>query len=496
MKLNFLSSLVLILSTGSCFVSAITLAEQFSKETLNKLEQQLVENKQRYGSVSQSIIVKKQKQVIYQKAYGLSSLELSTPVNENNMYPMYSLAKLFTSITLMSLVEQGEIDLDKSITFYLPTLPKRWAEVSVRHCLNHTSGIPEYFSMEYVQTGFPNSLNDVFSRLADKPFQFTTGDKNYYNNTNFLVIGAIIEKVTKHTYLDMVKKTVMVPLKLNQTFYAQAKEVIPNLVSSYWGNKGGYTVDKGVNWPEYSFTHSALYSNKADLQRFIDGVVDGKIVSKDTLYNMWQPMKLNNGKIGRYASGWEYFKAGDFIRVGHEGGNRVRLDYHFNSKNKSENYTSIYLTNGSGSSNGITTHLVDGLMAIISPKDFPTLVLQEKLLDGAFNKTLNQSSKALITEISNSLYITKANIADFITERGYTLYYAAQPSDSIELFEFYSQHFPKDAMGWNRLGEAWLASGEQKKAIKYFRKALSVDGQLTDIEQKIERLLHSEVKKK
>jgi len=343
--------------------------------------------------------------------------------------------------------------------------------------------------MEYVQTGFPKSLDEVFTSLADKPFQFNTGDKNYYNNTNFLVIGAIIEKVTKQTYLDVVKQTVMEPLKLNNTFYAQAKEVIPNLVSSYWGNKGGYTVDKGVDWPEYSFTHSALYSNKADLQRFIDGVVGGNIVSKATLYDMWQPMLLNNGVTGRFASGWEYAKKGKYIRVGHEGGNRVRLDYHFNPKNKSEDYTSIYLTNGSGYSNGITTHLVDGLMSIISPSDFPTLVLQEKLLDGAFNKSLKQTSKALFTEISNSSYITKADIADFITERGYTLYYSARAKDSIELFEFYSQHFPEDAMGWNRLGEAYLASGDPINALKYFRKALSIDEQLTSVEQKIERLL-------
>lgn len=224
------------------------------------------------------------------------------------------------------------------------------------------------------------------------------------------------------------------------------------------------------------------------MQRFIEGVVDGKIISKDTLYEMWQPMKLNNGKKGRYASGWDYYKEGEFVRVGHEGGNRVRLDYHFKPSNKIDNYTSIYLTNGNGFANGITTHLVDGLMSIISPSDFSTLVLQEKLLNGAFNKTLSRKSRVLFNEISNSPYISESEVSDFITERGFTLYYSSDPKNAIPLFEFYTQYFPSDAKGWDRLGEAWLAAKDRKTAIYFFEKSLEIDDQLTNTKNKLEKL--------
>lgn len=490
MKYNFLLPAILIPSflLVMCFTHTNVEAKKLSAKTQSELAVQLVENEQRYGSVSQSILVKKKDQVLYRKAYGLSSIELSTAVNENNQYPMYSLAKLFASVALMNLVEKGKVNLDESITSYLPELPKSWSKVTIRHCLNHTSGIPEYFSMEYAKTGFPNTLKQVFSKIAEQPFQFEMGERNNYNNTNFLVIGAIIEKVTQRTYLDVINDVILKPLSMNKTFYAQSKEVIPNLVSSYWGNQGKYNVDKGIDWPSYSFTHSGLYSTKADLQQFIAGVVAGKIVSENTLYKMWQPMKLNNGQAGRFASGWDYFKEGEFIRVSHEGGNRVRLDYHFKATDKSENYTSIYLTNGSSFSNGITTHLVDALMSIISPSDFPTLVLQERLLDGAFNKTLAQESKTLFAEIVNNRYINEPGTAEFITERGYTLYYSSQPKHSIALFEFYSENLPNDASGWERLGEAWLATGDQQKAVEYFRKALSLDGELSHVARKIEQI--------
>jgi len=485
MNFKTLLSVIVLVTISTC---SYAIAEKLTPKTLTKLQQQLLENKKRYGTVSQSILVKKQDEVIYRDTVGMSSLELSVPIKENNIYPMYSITKLFTSISLMTLVEKGEVDLDKSITFYLPQLPDSWSHVTVRHCLNHTSGIPEYFSMEMVKTGYPNSVENVFLNIADHPFQFKTGEKNKYNNTNFLVIGSIIEKITQQSYLNIVKEKILTPLALKHTVFSKAKEVIPNLASSYWGNNGSHTVDKGIDWPTYSFTHSGLYSSKADLQRFIEGVVDGKIISKETLYEMWQPMKLNNGQEGRYASGWDYYKEGEYIRVGHEGGNRVRLDYHYKPSNKNENYTSIYLTNGNAFAEGITTHLVDGLMSIISPNDFPTLVLQEKLLDGAFNKTLSKQSKSLFNEITNSPYISDSEVAEFITERGYTLYSASDSKNAIPLFEFYTENFPDDAKGWDRLGQSWLAAKDKKQAIKFFEKALSIDGQLTHTKSRLEKL--------
>jgi len=483
--LKLLLSVVLL---TTYVASAHTAAEQTTPNKLIALDKQLLEHKYRYGNVSQSILVKKQDQIIFRKVYGQSSLELSTLVHENNVYPMYSIAKLFASVTLMKLVEQGKVDLDKSITFYLPELPRSWANVSIRHCLNHTSGIPEYFTMEYTQTGFPSTFNDVLSKIAESPFQFKTGDRNQYNNTNFLVIGAIIEKITSRTYLAAVHDTVITPLALNNTFYSQAKEVMPNLVSSYWGRKGKMTVDKGVDWPTYSFTHSGLYSTKADIQHFIEGVVASSILSKKTISDMWQPMKLNNGSIGRYASGWEYAQEGEFIRVGHEGGNRVRVDYFFKPSNKKENYTSIYLTNGHGFKNGITTHLVDAVMSILAPNDFSTLLLKEKLLDGAFNQTLDKSAK-LFEEIMNNQFITTENKEKFIRERGYTIFYSSRTKYAIDLFEFYTANFPNNALGWDHLAEAWLSIDNKQKAIKYFRKALALNENVSNTKEKLAKLL-------
>ena len=466
--LRLVSFLVVLFSCTALSV------EPLNQRRLAELNKQLEQNEKRYGTVSQSILVKKQGQEIYRANFGLSSIELATEVNENNQYPVYSLAKLFASVAIMSLAEQGKVDLDQSIGFYLQDLPEAWQNISVRHCLNHTSGIPEYFSMEYVKGNFPSTVTEAINKIADKPFQFNTGDSYNYNNTNFLIIGAIIEKLAKVTYVDYVQKTIIEPLELQSIFYASATEVIPNLVSSYWGDNGKYTVDKGVNWPVYSFVHSGLYSNKADLQRFIDGIVAGRVLAKETLYKMWQPTTLNNGKTGGYASGWQYTKVGDFVRVGHEGGNRVRVDYHFKPDDISQNYTSIYLTNGNGFS-GITTHLVDSLMSIIAPDDFPTLVLLESMLDGTFNNTLKHEGSEIVKAIDENEFITEENRAQFMMERGWTVYFNSYPESAVVFFEFYTKHNPSDARGWSFLAESWVKLGDKAKAIQFFRKVITLD---------------------
>lgn len=484
MKTNFISLALLSCTLFACMSGS---AESLDKSTLNTLNAKLVENEQRYGTVSQSVIVKKQDKIIYDAEHGLSSIELGTNVHEKSQYPVYSLAKLFASVALMSLVEDGNVDLDKSIVAYLPNLPKDWAHVTVRHCLNHTSGLPEYFSMEFAKVGFPNTAEDAISRIAQHPFQFVTGDKYSYNNTNFIIIGAIIEHLTNITYVEYVKETIIQPLKLENTFYSKAKEVIPNLVSSYWGSSGNYMVDKGVDWATYSFSHSGLYSNKSDLLRFIEGIVAGKVLSKETVYRMWQPSKLNDSSVGGYASGWQYTEEGEYIRVGHEGGNRVRLDYHFKPHNIEENYTSIYLTNGNGFS-GISTHLVDSLMATIAPKEFPTLAILNEMLEGAFNEKLESKGNLIVANIENSEYITLENRAQFIMERGWTLYFNSYPKYAITFYEFYTKHNPDDVRGWVFLADSWLNKGDKRKAIKYFKKALTIKKDLTYAQKKLEML--------
>ena len=431
--------------------------------TQTALDSQLRENHQRYGSVSQSVLLLKNGERVYRGLEGKASLELAVPVTASSKYPVYSLAKLFASVTLMSLMEQGKIDLDIGIGHYLPNLPGHWHAITLRHCLNHTSGLPEYFSMAYVQSGFPADTSEIYAQLKDAAFQFKTGERNRYNNTNYLIIGDVIAKVAGASYLSQVTDRVLAPLALKHTLFAPANRVIPGTVSSYWGNKGKITTDKGVNWPDYAFVHSGLYSTAEDIARFMTGITRGEVLKKETLRQMWQPMLLNNGTPGEYAAGWQYSANDKLVQVGHEGGNRVRLSHYLSPTMQGDNYTLVYLTNGDAY-DGWTSQLMDSLMAEMAPAQFPHARSAERLLDAAFAKETDAQLDELAKTLSNNTYVQQQGLERFVMIRAYNLLYSANPRVALPLFRLNTRLFPDSPGAWNNLARAWQVLGDEQQA--------------------------------
>ena len=176
-----------------------------------QLIQQLKLNTERYGVVGQSVQILKNNKLIYQGKYGFANKELSVPISDKHLFPSYSVTKLFTSVLVMKFVENGTIDVKKSIRFYLPYLPKHWHKITVEHTLNHTSGIPRYFDMAMENRRFLPNKKAVFLSLIDQPAHFKMGTKNSYNNTNFLLLSAILEAKTGKSYKELVAEVIINP---------------------------------------------------------------------------------------------------------------------------------------------------------------------------------------------------------------------------------------------------------------------------------------------
>ena len=286
---------------------------------------------------------------------------------------------------MMQLVESGAVELKNSIRSYLPYLPKRWQEVTVEHLLSHTSGIPRYMETAMEKGRFLGTKKAVFLSLIDKPEHFEIGTKYSYNNTNFLLVSAILEAKTGKSYEELVANVIVKPLGLKNTGHASAKTIIKNMVTSYQGANGTIRRNIDIDWPEYTYSHSALYSTPEDLTTFITALVSGKFVSQNTLAKLWQPMKLANGKDGHYAFGFEYVLEDGYYQVGHDGGNRVKLRHYFKKENSSDNFTIAYLTNGNA--NDVWTDvLAESLMSLIAPEKFKMAALKEQYMGAILEK--------------------------------------------------------------------------------------------------------------
>ncbi|MBO1256732.1 beta-lactamase family protein [Alteromonas sp. 5E99-2] len=229
-------SVLTLLASFLLLIANWNLAYASGKDTSpisESINQQLAKNSERYGVVGQSVLILKNHQHFYQGHHGFANLELGVSVNEKHIFPSYSITKLFTSVLMMQQVEQGNVVLSNSIREYLPYLPKKWQPVTVEHLLNHTSGIPRYFDKAINQGSFLPTKKAVFLSLIDDPEHFKLGTMNSYNNTNYLLLSAILEAKTGKSYKELVADVIITPLELENTGHTSAKDIIKNHVSSY-----------------------------------------------------------------------------------------------------------------------------------------------------------------------------------------------------------------------------------------------------------------------
>ncbi|WDE00927.1 serine hydrolase [Thalassomonas actiniarum] len=483
-----LVSLFLLIYFAGLF--SLKAKENISPSIHDQLDQQLIKNSQRYGIAGQSVLLLKNNQVIYQGQQGFANLELAVPVAEHHIFSAYSVTKLFTSVLMMQLVEEGSVDVKKSIRYYLPFLPVHWQQVTVEHALNHTSGIPRYFDAVMEKGRFLASKKAVFLSLADAEDHFEIGTMNKYNNTNFLILSAILEAKTGKSYQELVASKIVQPLKLKNTGHASALAVIGNMVTNYQGMAGQIRKNKEVDWSQYSYAHSGLYSTPRELATFMTALVSQKFVSRESLKKMWQPMTLLNGQSGYYAFGFEYALRDGYQQVGHDGGNRVKLRHYFKEEpGAGDSYTLVYMTNGSAYSVW-TDILADSLMSIIEPKIFKQAELTEYFMTEVL-KGEEGNLPALFKRITRVFAGDSPAIENFVVNRAYAVRYGAGAKASIPAFEMLTEKFPDSAHSWRRLGDLWQTLGNKDKALEHYRHALAIDPGLVKAKKQIAVLTQS-----
>lgn len=447
-----ISTILVVILVNLLHMNLASAAKINATSIQSLIDQQLIKNAERYGVVGQSVLVLKNHQMIYQGQQGYANTELDVKLTEKHLFPSYSVTKLFTSVLMMQQVEKGNIALKNSIRSYLPYLPQKWQAVTVEHLLNHTSGIPRYFDIAMKEHRFLPNKKAVFLSLNEQPKHFELGSTNKYNNTNYLLLSAILEKKTGKSYQVLIADNIITPLSLKNTGHASAKKIIKNIVTSYQGNNGIIKRNIDIDWPEYTFAHSGLYSTAKDLATFMTALFSGKLVNQSTLKTLWQPMKLDDGTKGRYAFGFEYSFEDSYIQVGHDGGNRVKIRYYFNPNNPIDNYTIAYLTNGNAYSVW-TDVLAESVMSIVDPTTFKMAALKEQFITAILSQNSNTISQAYAA-IENAFQGDKAQIERFILYRSYALKYGSGVKSSIPAFKFLVSKFPESKSAQQALIEA------------------------------------------
>ena len=254
-------------------------------------------------------------------AHGLANVDAWRAPTATTIYEIGSITKQFTSAAIMKLVEQGKVKLDDDLSKYVPQFPLQGKKVSIRHLLNHTSGIHSYTSSQEWQKTWSSELSPdaIIKFVAADTFDFAPGTAYRYNNTGYVLLGMVIEKASGQKYAKYLEEQFFKPLGLKQTSYCPSKTSDPAFALGY--SKGpGASVRAQFLDLSHPFSAGALCSTVGDFakwQRALDG---GKVVSPASYALMSTADSLNNGRKINYGFGLVPGMFNGHKTVSHTGG--------------------------------------------------------------------------------------------------------------------------------------------------------------------------------
>ncbi len=293
------------------------------------------------GLFSGTVLVAKGDQVLYENAFGLANREINTPNRRDTKLNLGSMNKMVTAVAIARLVERGLVNFDALISQYLPDLPDEIAtQVTVAHLLTHTSGIGSFFeSPNWVAyQDNPDTVRGYFPLFIDEPLRFEPGARHEYSNSNFTLLGAIIEAVTGQNYFDYVREHIYTPAGMTDTAEYMRDEDVPNLAIGYTRNDETGKPTLGEQRPNTALLpmrgspSGGGYSTVNDLYRFVRALTNGTLVSAGMVETLTQG-KVDTGMSPntRYAYGFVDDRVNGSRIVGHSGsfpGVNSNLDFY------------------------------------------------------------------------------------------------------------------------------------------------------------------------
>jgi CubicO group peptidase (beta-lactamase class C family) len=252
-----------------------------------------------------AVLVSKDGKVLVRKGYGMANLELGVPITPETVFELGSVTKQFTAAAILMLQERGQLSVQDDISKYLPDFPTQGKKVTIENLLTHTSGIPSYTGLP---EWFPKMREDLpvdqlIGVFKDKPLEFEPGTKWEYDNSGYVLLGAIIEKVAGKSYERFVEDEIFKPLGMTHSYYGSWSDVIPHRAAGYDRENGQY-----VNTPYISMTQpyaaGSLMSTVDDLARWDKALSEGTLLKKASLDAMFTSYKLASGQLTHYGYGW------------------------------------------------------------------------------------------------------------------------------------------------------------------------------------------------
>jgi D-alanyl-D-alanine carboxypeptidase len=286
------------------------------------------------GVPSASVAVVKGGKLVFTHAYGKARLDPPEAATPEMRYSIGSISKQFTAAAILLLQEQGKVSLDDTVGKYVPGLT-RGDEVTIRQILSHTSGYQDYWPEDYVMTSMlkPATAQQILDTWAKKPLDFDPGTKWQYSNTNYVIAGLIVEKVSGQKLMDFLGEHIFHPLGMKSVWNSDEEKLTHTDATPYYRHALGPlrgTPKEGRGW---LFAAGELAMTAHDLALWDESMLAQSVLKPGSYTQMFTDVKLKDGKGTHYGLGVQVFESDGRRRIVHGGevsgfvsNNDVRVD--------------------------------------------------------------------------------------------------------------------------------------------------------------------------
>ncbi len=259
------------------------------------------------GEFSGVVLVADRGAVVYEHAFGDANREWHVPNTVATRFRIASTTKQFTAALVLRLVEQGKLQLDGHVADYLPDYPRPQGEqITLEHLLTHSSGLPDYPHLPRFyedQASRSHTTGELLALFDSLPLEFTPGSKWNYSNSGYVVLGAIVERVTGTTYAKALREHLLVPLGLGDTGFDDPADVVERRAAGYLRTPDGVQNAPFID-PTSVFSAGMLRSSAHDLLRWAELLRGGRVFrDSSTAAAMIAPHMQTGLPLGAYGYG-------------------------------------------------------------------------------------------------------------------------------------------------------------------------------------------------
>ncbi len=264
----------------------------------------LLTSKYQSDAPGATFLIAEKGNIIYQKAFGLSNLELKTPMKINQVFELGSITKQFTAIAILMLAEKGKLHLSDTLDKYIFDYPNG-NKITIHHLLTHTSGVKNFTSVKGLHKIEKEDLSpeELINFFKNEPIDFAPGEAFKYSNSGYVLLGHIIEQVSGEKYSDFISQHIFKTLGMTNSYYASNRNVIENRASGYNKKNGEYKNNRYISF-NIPYAEGSLMSTTVDMFKWQKAITNNLLINQKTTQNAFTNYTLNTNKQINYGYGW------------------------------------------------------------------------------------------------------------------------------------------------------------------------------------------------